>query len=175
MKLTSYISPKAKKVVQSKIAGHGLIAIEPISIGEIVAIKGGHIIDLKLFEERCESLVGMSILQIDDNFVLAPLEKDEIEDVVIYINHSCNPNIGLRGEITFVAMRNINIGEEIVIDYAMIQNNNDEAMQCNCGAETCRKIITGHDWSHKDLQEKYGRYFSAFLREKIENTPPNPL
>lgn len=167
MKVASYLSQKAKRVPESRIEGNGLICVESIKKDEIIAIKGGHIIDLKTFEEQFESIVGMSILQIDDNFVIGPLEKDEIPDTVIYLNHSCDPNAGLRGEITFIAMRDINPGEEIVTDYAMIQNNDDEPMQCNCGTENCRKIITGKDWRDKTLQQKYGKYFSVFLQQKF--------
>lgn len=167
MKLKGYLSSKVKKLQQSNISGQGLVCVEAVKKGEIIAIKGGHIIDIKIFEESYESVVGMTLLQIDDNFVIAPLEKTEIEDCTIYLNHSCNPNVGIRGEITIIAMRDIQAGEEVVIDYAFIQNNEDEPMLCNCGSETCRRTITGKDWQIKDLQNKYGRYFSAFLREKF--------
>lgn len=168
MKISSYLSPKAKRVVQSEIAGHGLVCVEPIKKGEIVIIKGGHIVDLKKFESEFEPVVGMSILQIDDNFVIGPVEVDEIETTVVYLNHSCDPNVGLRGEITFIAMRDINPDEEIVTDYAMIQDN-DESMDCNCGSVDCRKMVTGKDWKIKELQEKYRNYFAAFLLQKIDN------
>ncbi len=85
---------------------------------------------------------------------------------MMFFNHSCNPNVGVRGEITFVAMRNIKPGEELTIDYAMIDDDNYK-MKCNCGAENCRKVITGKDWKRRDLQRKYGQYFSKFLLEKI--------
>lgn len=86
---------------------------------------------------------------------------------MMFLNHSCSPNVGVRGEITFVAMRDIKVGEELTIDYAMIENEDYPEMKCNCGARNCRKVITGKDWKRKDLQKKYGKYFSAFLLEKI--------
>jgi SET domain-containing protein len=167
MNTISYISPKTHRIEASKISGKGLISKELIHKGEIVAIKSGHIIDLKTFEEKYEPIVGMSILQIDDNFVIGPITEDEIKDMVIFLNHSCNPNVGLRGEVTFVAMRDIDPGEEIVIDYALIQNNDDDPMVCNCQSPQCRKTITGKDWQNKFLQEKYREYFSAFLQKKF--------
>lgn len=166
MDVSTYISPKAKKGAKSKIEGRGLFAIKPIKKGEIVAIKGGHIVGWKTLKKH-EKLIGASYLQIADNFVLAPLKKSEVEKVMMFLNHSCNPNVGVRGEITFVAMRNIKAGEELTTDYAMIDDD-DYRMKCNCSARNCRKIVTGKDWKRKDLQRKYGRYFSAFLREKIE-------
>lgn len=164
--MESYISPKARKGVKSKIAGRGLFANETIKKGGIVAIKSGHIIDWSIYKKH-ERLIGMSILQIDDNFLLAPLKKSEIEKVTIFLNHSCEPNVGVRGEITFVAMRDIKVGEELTIDYAMIENENYSGMECRCGMKNCRKIVTGKDWKRKDLQKKYGGYFSSFIRVKI--------
>ena len=166
MDATTYISPKAEKGVKSKIEGRGLFAIKPIKKGEIVAIKGGHIIDWKTLKKH-EKLIGASYIQIDDGFVLAPLTKSEVEKVMMFLNHSCNPNVGVRGEITFVAIRDVRTGEELTIDYAMIDDDN-YTMKCYCGARNCRKIVTGKDWKHKNLQRKYGKYFSAFIREKIE-------
>jgi hypothetical protein len=40
---SSYITSKARKGTPSSIEGRGLVAVAPISAGELVAIKGGHI------------------------------------------------------------------------------------------------------------------------------------
>ncbi|MDE7114433.1 MAG: SET domain-containing protein-lysine N-methyltransferase, partial [Acetatifactor sp.] len=84
----------------------------------------------------------------------------------IYINHSCSPNCGLRGEITFVAMRDINADEEITFDYAFLDNE-DYQFQCSCGSLNCRKVITGFDWKIKELQNEYKEYFAEYLKEKM--------
>jgi uncharacterized protein len=42
--VSSYITPKARKGVVSGIEGRGLIAVAPIAAGQLVAIKGGHIL-----------------------------------------------------------------------------------------------------------------------------------
>jgi hypothetical protein len=42
--ISSYITPKAVRGLASRIEGRGLIATGPIAAGEIVAIKGGHIV-----------------------------------------------------------------------------------------------------------------------------------
>lgn len=36
---------------------------------------------------------------------------------MLYTNHSCDPNIGLQGQIVFVAMRDIAAGEELTHDW----------------------------------------------------------
>jgi len=85
---------------------------------------------------------------------------------MLYTNHSCDPNIGLRGEITFLAMRDILAGEELTHDWAMTDND-DYSVKCNCGASTCRKTLTGKDWQRPELQKKYAGYFSAYLARFI--------
>ena len=105
-------------------------------------------------------------MPIDDNLFLAPSKESEIKKVLIFLNHSCEPNVGPRGDITFVALRNIKTGEELTLDMAMTDTV-PFRMKCNCGSKNCRKVITGNDWKRKDLQEKYGRYFSPYIMEKI--------
>lgn len=85
---------------------------------------------------------------------------------MIFSNHSCDPNIGVQGQIVFVAMRDIQPGEELTHDWATTDDD-DYEMECNCGASGCRKIITGKDWQRKDLQEKYRGYMSWYLERKI--------
>ena len=47
----SYLSPKTE-VRESKIHGHDLFAIVDFGKDEIVAVKGGHIIDRKMLREK---------------------------------------------------------------------------------------------------------------------------
>jgi uncharacterized protein len=68
--------------------------------------------------------------------------------------------------VVFVAMRDIATGEELTIDYAMIDDD-DAEMRCRCGQPACRGTVTGQDWRRPDLQAKYGEYFSWYLRQKM--------
>src|SRR6266446_1544429 len=115
----SYRSPKTE-VRESKIHGRGLFATADIAKDEIVAVKGGHIIDRKT----------------------------------------------LRGEITFVAMRDVRAGEELTHDWAMTDDD-DYSVECKCGALKCRKLLTGKDWQRPELQKRYAGYFSAYLARKM--------
>jgi hypothetical protein len=90
---------------------------------------------------------------------------------MIFSNHSCEPNLGVRGEITFVAMRDITAGEELTHDWAMTDDD-DSTTQCHCGAASCRGTITGKDWQKAELQERYRGYFSAYLAQKMERARP---
>lgn len=164
MERLSYISPKAA-VKPSPIQGRGLFAVEPILRDEIVCVKGGHIFDRRRLEELAPRL-GPAEIQIAEDLFIGPVAEEEREGSMIFSNHSCEPNICVRGEITFVALRDIAAGEELTHDWATTDDDGYE-MECRCGAAVCRGTVTGQDWRRHDLQEKYGRRFSSYLLEKI--------
>ncbi len=161
--MKSIISKKVE-VRDSGIDKKGMYAIEKICKGEIVYIKGGHIL---IKEELFSSTVINSYLPISDDYFIGAVSCDEENDVKLYNNHSCDPNCGMHGEITFIAIRDIEVGEELTIDYAFIDNE-DYSFECHCGSPLCRRIITGYDWKIKSLQEKYYPYFAQYLKDKID-------
>jgi uncharacterized protein len=160
----SYISPKAA-VKESSIHGRGLFAVEPITRGEIVCIKGGYIFNRETLQQVAETL-GPAEIQIAEDLFIGPLTERDREGSMIFSNHSCEPNIGVQGQIVFVALRDIQAGEELTHDWATTDDDTYE-MECKCGAPTCRKVITGRDWRKKDLQKRYAGYMSSYLIEKI--------
>jgi uncharacterized protein len=167
--VSSYISAKARKGGASAIEGRGLVAMAPISAGELVAIKGGHIVTtaaLRVLPERLQN----SEIQIADGFHLVALEDAEYEPVMLFVNHSCEPNVGFAGNIVLAAMRDISAGEELTTDYALFDDYEGQ-MECRCGASACRGTIDGQDWRRLDLQRKYGSYFSAYLLGRMTAQP----
>jgi hypothetical protein len=166
--VSSWISPKARKGVSSDIAGRGLFAVEPISGGEIVAVKGGHIVTTRQLDELPEPLPNSEI-QIADGLHLVALSPDEYEPVMLFINHSCDPNVGFAGNVVLVSMRDVAEGEELTTDYALFDDSDDQ-MICHCNTAHCRRVIDGHDWQRADLQERYRGYFSWYLQRKIDET-----
>jgi SET domain-containing protein len=161
----SYRSPQTE-VRPSKIHGRGLFAAADIAKDEIVAVKGGHIISRKQLRAEVAPRLGPVEIQIGDDLFIAPVIEEEREGSMLYSNHSCDANLGLRGEITFVAMRDISAGEELTHDWATTDDD-DSATECHCLASNCRKTVTGKDWQRPELQERYAGYFSAYLAQKI--------
>jgi uncharacterized protein len=161
----SYRSPKTE-VRESKIHGRGLFAIADIAKDEIVAVKGGHIVDGKTLRQGITPVLGPVEIQIEDDLFIAPVSDEERELSMLYSNHSCHPNLGLCGEITFLAMRSICAGEELTHDWAMTDDD-DYSVECNCGVANCRQTLTGKDWQRADLQQRYAGYFSAYIARKI--------
>jgi hypothetical protein len=163
--VSSYITPKARKGAVSAIQGRGLIAVAPIAAGELVAIKGGHIVSTATLASLPERLRNSEV-QIADGFHLAAVDEAEYESVMLFLNHSCEPNVGFAGSTVVVAMRDIRPDEELTTDYALFDDS-DETMQCRCGTPSCRGVISGRDWRHPDLQCKYGSYFSSYLQRRF--------
>lgn len=163
--MESWVTPKAHKGVTSGIAGRGLVAMAPIDRGEVVAVKGGHIVTTAMLRSLPERLRNSDV-QITDDLHLAALAEDEYESVMLFINHSCEPNVGFGGNIVLVAMRDIEAGEELTTDYALFDDY-EGSMECSCGRSLCRHRIDGRDWQRSDLQERYRGYFSWYLERRI--------
>jgi len=164
MMLTSYRSPKTS-VRSSRIVGRGLFADADIAEGEIVCVKGGHLLTTTEFANH-KTVANEAELQIADDLFLSPVMEAEFAGLMMFLNHSCEPNVGIQGQIVFVAMHAIAQGEELTLDYATIERP-AEPMACRCGASDCRRRITGQDWRKPELQRKYGRYFAWYLLERM--------
>lgn len=67
-------------------------------------------------------------------------------------------------------MRTIEPGEEITFDYAMSDSNNFlfGDWECLCGSHNCRGKITCDDWKNPELWQRYGQYFTPYLKKKID-------
>ena len=159
----SHLSPKLEAQPFPEKGGYAVYARESISKGELLVIWGGRIIaeseldfEIPYFTQR--------VLQIEEGLYIiqpVPLEPSD------YFNHSCEPNAGFSGQISLIAMRDIERGEEVCFDYAMCDGSPYDEFVCSCGAENCRGNITGQDWNRPDLQERYTGYFSPYLERRI--------
>jgi len=165
-KIKSFRSSKTE-VREGAVAGKGLFARENVKKGETLFAKSGHIVHKK-DALKYDKELGEYSLQITEDLFLCPTTKGEVEDTAIFINHSCNPNVGPDGQITFVALRDIKAGEELCYDYAMTTDYNYR-LKCKCGNRFCRRVVTGKDWQRKDLQEKYGDHFTYHILNKIRS------
>ena len=161
----SYRSPKTE-VRESPIHGKGLFAKQAIAAGEVVAVKGGHILTKQEWT-TLEQQLGPAEIQISEELVIAPTRQKQRDGCMLYTNHSCDPNIAIQGQIVFVAMRDIALSEELTHDWATTDDL-DYVVECNCGSPNCRGTVTGKDWMKKELQEKYKGWFCWFIQRKID-------
>lgn len=160
---TCFLSPKAEgRLIKGK-GGRGVFAVQPIGKDEILAIWGGEVItgyDIVALPEEKRRL----ILQVDENHYLLTTNEGPAD----WINHSCDPNSGLRGQITLVAMRDIAPGEEICFDYVMSDSSIYDEFQCGCTSPQCRGKFSADDWMKPELWDRYRGYFSPYLERRIQ-------
>lgn len=160
----SYCSTKLEARHSEATAGYGVFCREPVAAGEVLAVWGGDII-------TGEELAALPIerrhhaLQVEENLYQIALSGPELPD---YVNHSCAPNAGLRGQIALVALRDIHPGEEICYDYAMSEGGGCPEFECRCGASDCRGRVTQDDWRRPELWERYAGHFSPYLQRRID-------
>ncbi len=160
---TGYLSPKLEVRAAPEKGGFAVFAREALARDETLVGWGGRIVTLDQVLALPPEERGHTI-QVDEALYLGPIGLEEPAD---YINHSCNPNAGIRGQIVLVAMRPIAVGEEITFDYAMSDSSSFDEFACACGAPNCRGQVSGNDWQRPELWKRYDGYFSAYLQRKI--------
>jgi SET domain-containing protein len=158
----SYLSPKLESRPRPKTGTCGVFAREPVLKDEIVALWGGRILSSAQLDWNMENFT-QQVLQIEEQFYLF---SPAMEDSDCF-NHSCDPNLGMTGQIGLIAMRDIKVGEEVCLDYAMCDGSNYDEFVCSCGSPNCRGKVTGEDWKNPELWERYAGYFSPYLQRRI--------
>jgi hypothetical protein len=162
----NWLSPKAE-TRHSAIEGDGTFAKSEISKGDIIAVFGGRIISFSEWASLPEEVKQRS-LSIAEGLEMSPMNEEALGDGD-YVNHSCEPNAGIRGQILLVAIKDIPIGGEITFDYGMVLSDPNFRMGCTCRAKRCRKTITGEDWKNPELRIRYKGYFSLYIQDKIDS------
>jgi hypothetical protein len=137
------------------MTGIGLFAADSYEPGQLV------------MQLNCKNTSDGQILSWDD---LSQIHQDRVTAIAPgwyfcpgpdhpfwFLNHACHPNVTYRNwakcendsTIPLVASRMIRVGEELVIDYSTMTTNNDGeeenvpwTMQCLCGANDCRRVLT---------------------------------
>lgn len=121
--------------------GLGVFAAKKILKDEIVLIFTGPI--LSRADMISQGVFDHSLCLRPDTYLGPSGGEDD------YVNHSCSPNTILRGRRQLVAIRPIQIGEEISVDYETLSGEDDWSMQCFCGSLKCRGVIRSKSNSAK--------------------------
>lgn len=144
-----------KIVVKNSRYGRGVFAKRKILKGETVAIFDGAIFD-DLFDGWNDDLLNHAIQ-------IGPALWRDSCGVARLINHSCDPNCGIKNRIKVVAMKTILPGSEITWDYEMTEKNPWWKMRCRCGSPHCRKTIGNYKNMPLAIRKKYKGYISEWL------------
>ena len=111
----------------SVVHGIGVFSIAPIKKGEQNIFSNNTQKWIPISKEEMNSLPLHAKLLIenyclyDDTRYFVPEEGLKILDLVVFLNHCENPNIiSIEGGIQFEALRDIEPGEELFIDYGTL-------------------------------------------------------
>jgi uncharacterized protein len=151
---------------------YGLVACKPIPRLSPVIIFAGKVISGQYVVNISPRDQEMS-LQIDADLWQIPVHPNGFE-TGDFINHSCDPNCGMMDSVRVITMRDISLNESLTLDYAMINSGkrelNGDCFLCQCGADMCRRTITGKDY--RMVGYRYMEFLSPFVREKYLNQLP---
>ena len=127
------------EVHASTIDGQGAFAAEPIpprlKIGEIRG-ESISVQDARIRATRSERIM---IVELSAK---RAIDFSKSSDPMRYTNHSCKPNARLcirQGRVEFYALRSIEPGEEITVDYG--ETHHEGRLRCGCGAAGCRGAL----------------------------------
>ncbi len=165
----NWLDPRIE-IKNSPLQGKGMFALKQIKKGEVVVIWG-----LKEWyttkEEAENAAKDDMIVEIldDDLFTLDDVDKRE-DDPTHFMNHSCDCNVWFEDEVTLVARRDIETGEELTLDYALRETTDEwiPSWTCGCKSSLCRGKFTGKDWLIPELQERYKGHFLPYNNKQIE-------
>ena len=173
----TWVSPKLAPG-ESKIHYDGVLAAAPIRRGEKLMVFGGQRITRAQSEDGPYRV--RSIWAIGRDAYLALPDSDTAPSLDENLNHSCDANAWLSGDVTLVARRDIEPGEEITLDQGTWNYDETEytvdAEDCTCGSSHCRRRLTENDWMLPDVQKRYRGHFHPIVQAMIEArraaTPP---
>lgn len=131
----------------SSIHGTGVYVIQPIRAGEtIVEVVGERISSAEAdrrHQEREAEDGHTFMFHVDEDTVI---DCGVDSNISRFINHSCEPNceaVDDDGRIFVEALRDIEVGEELVYDYRLTWESGDDpedlkVYRCRCGTRSCR-------------------------------------
>lgn len=140
--------PKSKIYIAPSSIGRGVFASRPFRTGEPVFTLTGPLLTLE--EVLAKGSRSAHAFQMDHHLYLYPKTMGGR-----FINHSCDPNAGLREDREMVALRDIQVGEEVCFDYSTCVSEKLWSMPCRCGSSLCRGIIGDFHDLPPAIQRKY--------------------
>lgn len=139
----------------SHIEGRGLFADRPHEPGELVHRLGGR----RATTLGVAARIAMRRIRWDDPLQIGRVTYLVLDPVSLAANHSCDPNLGLRGQGDLVALRTIAAGDELTYDYSMTVPRSiftlGWRLACACSAARCRGDVGNLDTVPVDTLRRY--------------------
>lgn len=169
----TWVSPKLVHG-ESKIHYDGVFTTAPVRKGEKLMEFGGELITREQSEDGPYRV--RSIWAVEGGMYLAIPESDTAPSLDENLNHSCDANAWLAGDVTLVARRDIEAGEEITLDQGTWNFDETEytvdAEDCTCGSPICRVRLSEKDWQLPEVQKRYRGHFHSIVQGLIDAAKP---
>jgi SET domain-containing protein len=120
---------------KSPIDGFGAFAAEPIPAQRKIGEIRGETISVSEARRRADGKARIMIVEISPR---KAVDASASSDPMRFTNHSCQPNARLTirdGRVEFYALRVIEVGEEITVNYG--QTHHEGTLKCRCGVAGC--------------------------------------
>lgn len=151
-------------VLKSSIHGYGVFTRQPLKAGDFIAVLRGSRVRYQ------PTIYGQSNRYGDWIGINKDTWIDPIDEFQ-YLNHSCNPNAGLKGSHTLklYAMRDIEAGEEITIDYSTTEEDPDYCFEtAEADAEHVRRFVGPIQTLPEEVYERYLPYIPRYFQKVYE-------
>ena len=126
-------------VKPSAIDGHGVFAAETIGSQKKIGEIRGESVSIEEARIRATRHERIMIVELSPK---RAIDFSKSADPMRFTNHSCRPNARLcidYGRVEFYALREIEVGEEVTVDYG--ETHHGGRLACRCGAPGCRGAL----------------------------------
>jgi hypothetical protein len=141
-----YLAPSA-------IAGTGVFASRRFQAGERIMSFMEGALEVVSFSETIKhpEHEESNYVQIGFDLYVRPAPPS------LYLNHSCDPNTGIRRMTEIIALTEIKTSAELTFDYSTSMAEDAWEMDCACGAMNCRRRIRDFKYLPVERQLYYIR------------------
>lgn len=138
----------------SSAYGARLIVTQPLAAGQIIH----QITDYRLTQQPTYQSIQIGL-------------NRHIEElgVLVYLNHSCQPNTLVdTSTLTVQAIRPLAAGEELTFFYPSTEWEMDRPFICLCGAPQCVRLVAGAKYLSVDTLSRH--FVNLHIRQMIQET-----
>lgn len=127
--------------------GLGIFATHFMPRGSTILSFTGPVVDVAAVLAKGDR--SGDVVQVDHGRYIDP------EPPGLYVNHSCDPNAGVRDGSSLVAIRSIWPEEQISFDYSTTMLDRLWSLACRCQSPRCRGTVLDFDLLPTNVAHRY--------------------
>lgn len=141
------------KIKQTSKKGKGVFTTKNFRAGDFVCVLSGE----RMTSKKIDARIDAGEETCDDPLQISRRMYIDLDELPRTINHSCNPNCGIKRENKLYALRDIFSDEELSYDYSTTVPKYKSwwKMRCHCHSKNCRGVISSYDKISKEQLRVY--------------------